>query len=95
MNKVKIVNKADPMVEVKVGDVAYFDNDYWLICAKDNGHVSVTGSLIVSLTRPGVTHTIAFSDIVSYFSEKHAVIYDGSKSSLNLVLKKPVYFHKK
>lgn len=88
----KIVNKADPMVEVKAGDIAYFDDDYWLIGIWNENVGSDNKYYFVSLTTANKAW-IKSCDLSEYLEHKEAVIYDGSKSKFDLVIKEPEVDH--
>lgn len=94
------VEKPMPVVEAKPGDIAYFDNDYWLIGSWDGGGVNKSNNYyFTSMTNSNGTNDNMLSvwinkhDLTSYLKDKKAVIYDGSKSNLNLVIKGPVTNH--
>ena len=89
-----------PVVEAKPGDIAYFDNDYWLIGSWDGGGVNKNKNFyFTSLTKSNSTNEnmrnvwINNLDLTSYLEDKKAVIYDGSKSKLDLVIKEPEVDH--
>lgn len=85
-------------VKAKPGDIAYFDDDYWLIGCWDS--VAKKGNYyFTSLTKSNSTNDnmrnvwISKPDLTSYLEDKKAVIYDGSKSKLDLVIKEPATNH--
>lgn len=92
------VTKTKHVVKAKPGDIAYFDDDYWLIGCWD-GVDKKKNYYFTSLTKSNSTNEnmrnvwINKPDLTSYLEDKKAVIYDGSKSGLNLVIKKPKFDH--
>lgn len=86
INKIS-VDKAKAVIEAKPGDIAYFDNDYWLLGIWDEKAGSANKYYFVSLTSPNMAWTKSCK-LTQYLEHKEAVIYDGSESSLNLVIKK-------
>lgn len=90
------VEKTKPVVQAKTGDIAYFDSDYWLIGSWDGGGVNKNKNFyFTSLTKPNSTNEnmrnvwINNLDLTSYLESIKAVIYDGSMSKLDLVIKEP------
>lgn len=86
------IEKAKPVVQAKPGDIAYFDNDYVLIGIWDVNSGRNNKYYFVSLTRSNEAW-IKSCDLTEYLESRKAVIYDGSKSKLDLVIKKPKVDH--
>ena len=90
------VGKAKPVVQARPGDIAYFDDDYWLIgwrqdlCGKTYYFISLTtaNNMGENLWSEWVE-----AGLTEYLESRKAVIYDGSKSKLDLVIKGPVTNH--
>ena len=94
------VTKTKHVVKAKPGDIAYFDDDYWLIGSWDVGGVDKNKNFyFTSLTKSNSTNEnmrnvwINKPDLTSYLEDEKAVIYDGSKSKLDLVIKELVTNH--
>lgn len=95
------VEKTKPVVQAKTGDIAYFDDDYWLIGWWE-GLNTEPKYLFTSLTWANSTN-IAYKnmqvalidkpDLTAFLENREAVIYDGKKSKLDLVIKEPATNH--
>lgn len=91
------VEKPMPVVEAKPGDIAYFDNDYWLIGWWDGftdkryyfTSLTISNSMNLNTRGPWIDK----AGLTEYLEAKKAVIYDGSKSKLDLVIKEPEVDH--
>lgn len=93
------VNKTKPVIKVKPGDIAYFDSDYWLIGwwklldEKHKYYAFISLSTAKRVETDSQNKAIDYGSLTSYLEDKKAVIYDGSKSKLDLVIKKPKFDH--
>lgn len=93
------VEKTKPVVQAKPGDIAYFDNDYWLIGLGEDETDFDEKYHFTSLTQANSMNQnmrdawIRPQDLTGYLESKKAVIYDGSKSKLDLVIKEPEVDH--
>lgn len=89
------VGKAKPVVQAKPGDIAYFDNDYWLIGLGEDETDFDERYHFTSLTQANSMNQnmrdawIRTQDLTGYLEIKKAIIFDGSKSKLDLVIKEP------
>lgn len=86
------VGKAKPVTQARPGDIAYVDDDYFLIGIWDGNSGSRNKYYFVSLTMANIAW-IKSCDLTEYLESRKAVIYDGSKSKLNLVIKEPEVDH--
>ena len=82
------VGKAKPVVQARPGDIAYFDDDYWLTGIWDRRVRGNNKYYFVSLTQPNIAW-IKSCDFIEYLESMKAVVYYGSKSKLDLVIKEP------
>ena len=90
------VESTKPVVQAQPGDIAYFDNDYWLIGWKEG--LASKEYYFISLTMANSMDENLWGEwvengLTSYLEDKKAVIYDGSKSKLDLVIKEPEVDH--
>lgn len=89
------VEKPMPAVEPKPGDIAYFDNDYWLIGLGEDETDFDERYHFTSLTQANSMKQnmrdawIKPQDLTHYLGIRQAIIFDGSKSKLDLVIKEP------
>lgn len=78
-------------IKVKPGDIAYFDNDYWLIGwwklldEKHRYYAFISLSTAKRVEADKRNKAIDYDALTSYLKAKKAVIYDGDKSKLYLV----------
>ena len=92
------VEKTKPVVQAKTGDIAYFDNDYWLIGWWE-GLNTDPKYFFTSLTWENSSYKsmqvalIDEPDLTAYLENREAVIFDGKKSKLDLVIKEPEVDH--
>lgn len=92
------VEKTKPVVQAKTGDIAYFDSDYWLIGWWE-GLNTDPKYFFTSLTWENSSYKsmqvalIDEPDLTAYLENREAVIFDGKKSKLDLVIKEPEVDH--
>lgn len=77
------VGKAKLVAQATVGDIANFDEDYWLIGIWDRKVRGNNKYYFVSLTQPNMAW-IKSCDLVEYLKNMEAVVYDGSNSTVSL-----------
>lgn len=90
------------VIKANVGDIVYFDHQYWIIGAglKSNyygSNFNMCYYLVVLETAytEKESSALALNDVHSddelqvWLSEHQAVVYDGKLSSINLVYKQP------
>ena len=93
------VEKTKPVVQAKPGDIAYFDNDYWLIGLGEDETDFDEKYHFTSLTQANSMNQnmrdawIRPQDLTGYLEIRKAIIFDGSKSKLYLVIKEPEVDH--
>lgn len=93
------VEKTKPVIQAKPGDIAYFDDDYWLIGLGENETDFDERYHFTSLTQANNMNQnmrdawIKPQDLTSYLEIRKAIIFDGSKSKLDLVIKEPEVDH--
>lgn len=93
------VEKTKPIVQAKPGDIAYFDNDYWLIGLGEDETDFDEKYHFTSLTQANSMNQnmrdawISPQDLTGYLEIRKAIIFDGSKSKLDLVIKEPEVDH--
>lgn len=88
INKIN-VDKTKLVIDAKPGDIAYFDDDYWLLGIWNESAGSDNKYYFVSLTQPNMAW-IKSCNLTDYLEQQKAIIFDGSESSLNLIIRKPV-----
>lgn len=77
------VEKAKPVTQAVIGDIAKFDDDDWLTGIWDRRVRGNNKYYFVSLTQPSIAW-IKPCDLVEYLKSMKAVVYDGSSSTVNL-----------
>ena len=93
------VDKTKSVIKVEPGDIAYFDNDYWLIGwwklldEKHRYYAFISLSTAKRVEAVKRNKAIDYDALTSYLEAKKAEIYDGSKSKLDVVIKEPVTNH--
>ena len=93
------VEKTKSVVQAKPGDIAYFDNDYWLIGLGEDETDFDEKYHFTSLTQANSMNQnmrdawIRPQDLTGYLEIRKAIIFDGSKSKLYLVIKEPATNH--
>ena len=93
------VEKTKSVVQAKPGDIAYFDNDYWLIGLGEDETDFDEKYHFTSLTQANSMNQnmrdawIRPQDLTGYLEIRKAIIFDGSKSKLYLVIKEPEVDH--
>lgn len=93
------VEKTKSVVQAKPGDIAYFDNDYWLIGLGEDETDFDEKYHFTSLTQANSMNQnmrdawIRPQDLTGYLEIRKAIIFDGSKSKLDLVIKEPEVDH--
>lgn len=85
----KLLRNSKPVLQARPGDIAYFNDDYWLIGIWDENFGSDNKYYFVSLTMANKAW-IKPCDLTEFLEIRKAIIFDGSESSLNLITRKPV-----
>ncbi len=86
------VGKAKPVTQARAGDIASVDDDYFLIGIWGRSYGSRNKYYFVSLTMANMAW-VKSCDLIEYLESIKAVVYDGSRSKLDLVIKEPEVDH--